>query len=66
MLYGKNEIIKYIIEHLISLNFLDKTLEMKTKDNRFTLLCLLKFEALIEEKKAIFFRYFSTFSNSYQ
>ena len=55
MHYGKWEIIKFIIEHLISLNLLEKALEMKTKDNRCPILCLLKSNALTNEKKRLIF-----------
>ena len=55
MHYGKWNIIKYILEYLIDLNLLDKALNIKSKDNRCPLLCLLRSNALnIEEKRKIF------------
>lgn len=55
MHYGKWEIIKFIIEHLKSLNLLDKALEMKTNDNRCPILCLLKSNYLNNEEKRVIF-----------
>ena len=55
MHYGKWEIIKYIFEYLINLNLLDKALNIKSKDNRCPILCLLKSNALSYKEKLIVF-----------
>ena len=48
MHYGKWDIIKYIIEYLSNLNLLEKALNMKTKDNRCPMLCLLRSKDLYD------------------
>jgi len=55
MHYGKREIIKFIIEYLSIFNLLDIALNIKSKDGRCPLLCLLKSNNLEkDEKKEIF------------
>ena len=62
MHYGKWDIIKYIIEYLSNLNLLEKALNMKTKDNRCPMLCLLRSKDLDkQQKKELYFKIVNTF-----
>ena len=49
--YGKWEIIKFIIEYITNLYLLDKAFKMKTSDNTYPMLYLLKLDVLDNQKK---------------
>ena len=62
MHYGRWEIIKFIIEYLSQNNMIDIAFNMKTKDNRCPMLCLLKSKDLTnKEKKELYFKIVNSF-----
>ena len=62
MHYGKWNIIKYIFEYLYQLDLVNVALNLKTKDNRCPLLCLLKSNAINNDiKKDVFNKIITTF-----
>lgn len=62
MHYGVWDIIKYTFEYLYPLNLVEVALNLKSKDNRCPLLCLLKSNALkVDTKKDVFKKIISTF-----
>ena len=49
--YASWNCIRYILDYLIPLNYIKIVMDMKTKDNRCPLLCLLKSNAIKSDKK---------------
>ena len=51
MQYGRWNIINFIIEYLNTKNLVEVGFRLKSKDNRYPLLCLLKSKDISEKKK---------------